>query len=106
MYESGIRVPRDGVKIALGNYFGVNIQSPFLTTMFTLSEHPRAWHERRKRKSCGARTPQPGGLSRHIATMNEAALKISFSGVARDDEPDKDVSAHVSLPCAIQTSCA
>lgn len=29
MYESGKRVPRDGVKIALANYFGVNIQPLF-----------------------------------------------------------------------------
>ncbi|MDD6937420.1 MAG: helix-turn-helix transcriptional regulator [Clostridiales bacterium] len=29
MYESGKRVPRDGVKIALSNYFGVNIQTLF-----------------------------------------------------------------------------
>lgn len=29
MYESGRRIPRDGVKIALASYFGVNIQSLF-----------------------------------------------------------------------------
>ena len=29
MYESGKRIPRDGVKIALANYYGMNIQSLF-----------------------------------------------------------------------------
>ncbi len=29
MYESGRRIPRDGVKIALANYYGMNIQSLF-----------------------------------------------------------------------------
>lgn len=29
MYESGKRIPRDGVKIALANYYGTDIQSLF-----------------------------------------------------------------------------
>lgn len=29
MYESGKRIPRDGVKIALANYYGMNIQFLF-----------------------------------------------------------------------------
>lgn len=29
MYESGRRIPRDGVKIALANYYGMNIQALF-----------------------------------------------------------------------------
>ena len=29
MYESGKRIPRDGVKIAFANYYGMNIQSLF-----------------------------------------------------------------------------
>lgn len=32
MYESGKRVPRDSVKIALADYYGVNIQNLFFDT--------------------------------------------------------------------------
>ena len=45
MYETGKRNPRDDIKIALANYYGVNVGELFYTHDFTNSEEPTTERE-------------------------------------------------------------
>ena len=38
MYETGQRVPRDEIKLKIAEYYGVDVQSIFLTKEYTLRE--------------------------------------------------------------------
>lgn len=78
----------------------------FLTTKFTLSEHFRAWHERRKRKSCGARTPQPGRESPTFSARARIHELWQPSGAVVTGAADKCEEDNASCSYAKRTSCA